>query len=135
VAGLDTTGASGNSITGMKCKAPGAQQPEWTSVHEDCEHRATPQFARQLDLAMRRDKAQGARSAGHRNGLQPMRIPSTAQRRDSPGKRIYECARGKKMPGGISHRAGKPFCCHTQRPRSGRKSGMQPPNGNHTYQF
>jgi hypothetical protein len=27
-----------------------------------------------------------------------MRIPSTAQRRDSPGKRIYECA-GKKTPG------------------------------------
>jgi hypothetical protein len=29
-----------------------------------------------------------------------MRIASTAQRRDSPAKRIYECA-GKKMPGGM----------------------------------
>jgi hypothetical protein len=37
-------------LFGMKCKAPGAQQPEWTSVHEDCEHRATPQFAQKMNL-------------------------------------------------------------------------------------
>jgi len=37
-------------IFGMKSKAPGAQQPECTSVHEDCEHRATRQFAQKMDL-------------------------------------------------------------------------------------
>ena len=37
-------------ILGMKCKAPGAQQPQCTSVHEDGEHRATPQFARKMNL-------------------------------------------------------------------------------------
>jgi cardiolipin synthase (CMP-forming) len=34
----------------MKCKAHGAQQPQCTYVHEDCEHRATPQFAQKMNL-------------------------------------------------------------------------------------
>jgi len=37
-------------IFGMKCKAHGAQQPQCTWVHEDCEHRATQQFARKMNL-------------------------------------------------------------------------------------
>ena len=34
----------------MKCEALGAEQPECTQVHEDCEHRATMQFAKKTDL-------------------------------------------------------------------------------------
>jgi len=37
-------------IFGMKCKAHRAQQPECTSVHEDCEHRATQRFPRKMNL-------------------------------------------------------------------------------------
>ena len=37
-------------ICGMKCKSHGAQQPQSTSVHEDCEHRAAQQFARKMNL-------------------------------------------------------------------------------------
>jgi len=37
-------------IFGMKCKADGTQQPERTSVREDCEYRPTPQFARKMNL-------------------------------------------------------------------------------------
>jgi len=40
----------GIQIFGMKCKADGTQQPERTSVREDCEYRPTLQFARKMDL-------------------------------------------------------------------------------------